>query len=188
MIPAMDEDAFWDLIERARGSAKPFHQALADDLVTRTEQEILDYQDRLDEVRRVLNRWDIWAAAHLINGGCSENRFSDFRAGLVAQGRDWYARVLASPDSLADHPAACTGRGSPLFYEQLGYVASFAFARVTGDGEAFYAALGSRDPGDDDPVDLGEQFDFDDPEEMRRRLPRLSAALTPVVDVSLSTL
>jgi hypothetical protein len=176
MISAMDVDAFWDMIERARGSAKPFHQALADDLATCSEQEILDYQDRLDELRRALNRWDVWAAAYLINGGCSDDRFSDFRAGVVAQGRDWYARVVASPDSLADHPAVSANRGAPLFYEQVGYVASYAFARVAGNGEAFYEALGSRDHGDDDLTDLGEQFDFDDQEEMRRRLPRLSAA------------
>jgi hypothetical protein len=34
----------------------------------------------------------------------------------------------------------------------------------------------------DDIGDLGEDFDFDDPREMRRRLPRLSAILLPDSD------
>ncbi|MFF7751619.1 hypothetical protein ACFZCP_20725 [Streptomyces sp. NPDC007971] len=55
---------------------------------------------------------------------------------------------------------------------------------LTGDEEDFYEA-GDRhsaaQPGPErDSVDMGEDFDFDDPKEMRRRLPRLAALyLTP---------
>ncbi|MFD6821443.1 DUF4240 domain-containing protein [Streptomyces sp. NPDC060085] len=45
------------------------------------------------------------AAAYLIGGGCSNDSFMDFRAGLIALGRDWYEKATADPDSLADHPA-----------------------------------------------------------------------------------
>ncbi|MEU1251459.1 DUF4240 domain-containing protein [Micromonospora arida] len=41
--------------------------------------------------------WDVWAAAYLIGGGCSDDSFIDFRAGVIALGREWYERVLASP-------------------------------------------------------------------------------------------
>ena len=40
-------------------------------------------------VHAVLYRWDMWAAAYLIGGGCSDDGFIDFRAGLIAQGLDW---------------------------------------------------------------------------------------------------
>ena len=89
----MDTDGFWDLIESARASAmegKPFHEMLVDLLTARTEQEILDYQEKFDEAHQALCRWDMWAAAYLIGGGCSDDSFMDFRAGLIAQGRDWY--------------------------------------------------------------------------------------------------
>ncbi|MFF3685855.1 DUF4240 domain-containing protein [Streptomyces sp. NPDC002187] len=36
----------------------------------------------------------------------------DFRAGLIALGRDWYAKAAQSPDSLADHPTVIKGVGS----------------------------------------------------------------------------
>lgn len=112
-------------------------------------------------------------------GGCSDDSFSDFRAGLIAQGRDWYQKAAASPDSLADHPAVAGAAGrpwdSPLFYEQVNYAASYAFQRLSDDEDAFWDALEARERPDRSSADMGEDFDFDDDQEMRRRLPRLSA-------------
>lgn len=51
-----------------------------------------------------VHRWDEWAAAYQIGGGCSDDVFSDFKAGLVALGSDWFERVAADPDELASHP------------------------------------------------------------------------------------
>jgi hypothetical protein len=125
-----------------------------------------------------LYRWDVWAAAYLIGGGCSDDSFMDFRAGLISQGRDWYQKAADSPDILAGHPevAAVVDRpwDNPLFYEEVNYAASYAFERVTGDDHAFHDALGSRTAPGRAPVDMGEDFDFDDEQEMRRRLPRLA--------------
>jgi hypothetical protein len=70
--------------------------------------------------------------------------------------------------------------GWPLFYEEVGYAAPRAFEILTGDREDFYDALGDgpRAPEHDDQDPAREEFDFDfdDSEEMRRRLPRLFAA------------
>jgi hypothetical protein len=63
---------------------------------------------------------------------------------------------------------------NPLFYEEVNYAASYAFERVTGDDDAFHDALDLRAPRGRAPVDMGEDFDFDDEQEMRRRLPRLA--------------
>jgi len=178
----MDITAFWDLIEAARASAgpgKPFHQALTDLLAARTREEILQYQDRFDEMYLAVHRWDMWAAAYLIGDGCSDDSFMDFRAGLIAQGRDWYRRAAASPDSLAGHPAVAAAAGrpwdNPLFYEEAAYAASYAFEQVTGDEHAFWDAVGPLTRRDSGPADMGEDFDFDDDQEMRTQLPRLFA-------------
>jgi len=43
----VDIDTFWEIIDTARASAgpdKPFHEALADHLATRTRQDTLEYQ------------------------------------------------------------------------------------------------------------------------------------------------
>jgi Protein of unknown function (DUF4240) len=182
----VDIGTFWHIIDTAQaasGQGKPFDQALTDHLATRTQQDILEYQERFDEVHAALYRWDVWAAAYLIGGGCSDDSFIDFRAGLIAQGRDWYQKAAVSPDSLAEHPVVADApnhsRGGPLFYEMVNYAAHEAFERVTGDKDGFYDARaryrGSRGHIDHSPADMGEDFDFDDDQEMRCRLPRLSA-------------
>ena len=91
-------------------------------------------------------RWDMRAAACLIGDGCSDESFMDFRAGLIAQGRDWYRGAAASPDSLPGHPAVAAAAGRPwgnsLFCEGAAYAASYAFEQVTGDEHAFWDAVG----------------------------------------------
>ncbi|MCX4815257.1 DUF4240 domain-containing protein [Streptomyces sp. NBC_01239] len=183
----MDIDTFWEIIEAARAEAatagEPFDAALVKQLACRPQQEILEYAERFDELHDALCRWDVWAAAYLIGGGCSDDSFTDFRAGVIALGRDWYHRVDTAPDSLADHPNAIQAanlrdRSEVLFYEDVNYAASGAFELITGDRDAFYEAWksfrGADAPGDN-VVDMGEDFDFDDDGEMGSRLPRLAA-------------
>lgn len=42
-------------------------------------------------------------AAYVINGGCSDDGFIDFRSWLIAQGKAVYDAALADPESLAGH-------------------------------------------------------------------------------------
>jgi hypothetical protein len=179
----METGDFWRIIETARASAgdgKPFHEALTEFLASRGEREIVDFQEKFYEVSWAVYRWDMWAAAYLIGAGCSNDAFTDFRAGLIAQGRDWYQRAAESPDSLADHPAVIASVGrprweNPLFYERAGYAASYAFQCIGGDREALYDELAARGAFGGSQADMGEDFDFDDEREMSRRLPRLWA-------------
>ncbi|MET8100807.1 DUF4240 domain-containing protein [Streptomyces sp. NPDC005236] len=182
----MDTSEFWTVIDAARSATttdKPFAEAVTDHLATRAKEDILGYQERFDEASGAVNRWDVWAAAYLIGGGCSDDSFMDFRAGVIALGRDWYEKTAADPDSLAEHPAVLVAAGAhrdeALFYEDVNYAAARAFGRVTGDEEDFYEAwtayAASRDRPAHDSADMGEDFDFDDDAEMHTRLPRLAA-------------
>ena len=191
----MDTDRFWSVIESARAGGpdgpdgKPFDEALVDLLAALSKEDILDFQTRFDEIHGAVYRWDVWAAAYLIGGGCSDDSFIDFRAGLIALGRAWYERAAADPDSLAEHPVvieyAAGGCDEALFYEDVNYVPSRAFERIAAGGEDFYeewkrhrsAQVGSEEGGlaTGAEADMGEDFDFDDHEEMSRRLPRLAA-------------
>ncbi|KAK1181606.1 DUF4240 domain-containing protein [Streptomyces sp. NBS 14/10] len=192
----MDTDRFWTVIESARAAGpdgqlgdKPFDEALVDLLAALSKEDILEFQTRFDEIHDAVYRWDVWAAAYLIGGGCSDDSFIDFRAGLIALGREWYERAAADPDSLAEHPAVieavADGGYEALFNEDVNYVASRAFERVAAVGEDFYeewkrhrsaqGESGDGGLGAGAEADMGEDFDFDDDEEMSRRLPRLAA-------------
>ncbi|MER5950854.1 DUF4240 domain-containing protein [Streptomyces sp. NPDC001904] len=183
----MDIDAFWSVIEEARTAAaatgEPFDEVLVGRLAAGPRPEILEYARHFDDVHGALYRWDVWAAAYLIGGGCSDDSFTDFRAGVVALGREWYDRVAGDPDSIAAHPDVAPAADEPdrpetLFRETVNYAPADAFERLTGDPDAFWAASrtvrGTGDGTGGAAVDMGEDFDFDD-DEMRRRLPRLAA-------------
>jgi len=185
----MNVDEFWALVEsvrigldeRTRDDGEAVAEALVTRLTVSSPEDILEFHEHFDQADSALDRWDVWAAAYLIGGGCSDDSFMDFRAGVVALGRDWYERVLASPDALADHPAvrraAAEEDDEVIFAESMNYVASMAYERLTGDDDAFDEALEAhqQNTADLDEADMGEEFDFDDDDEMRRRLPRLAA-------------
>ncbi|MEV7831240.1 DUF4240 domain-containing protein [Streptomyces subrutilus] len=179
----METDEFWHLIEAARsqaGERRTFDQALVELLAARSKREILDYQEQFDELHHALYRWDVWAAAYLIGGGCSDDSFIDFRAGVIAQGRGWYERIALDPDELAEHPLVVTAADAhdDLFYESVNYSARYAFKQLTGGEEDFHQAwehYRSTRAREQVNADMGEDFDFDDDEQMRHRLPRLAA-------------
>ncbi|NRQ37289.1 DUF4240 domain-containing protein [Nonomuraea sp. NN258] len=182
----MNLDEFWSVVDSARTDAEPTDEALVDRLAALPMEEILDFQERFDEVADAVHRWDVWAAAYLIGGGCSNDSFSDFRAGLIALGRGWFESAAQSPDNLAGHPAvieaAAQGRSQAIFYEKVQFAAKAAYERHTdGDVDAFYKALAVREEAAVDRAtgdDMGEDFDFDDAQ-LRQRLPRLSALFLP---------
>ena len=154
-----------DLMRAIHLGLLQFPQSLTDHLATLGEQDIVEYRECFEKTHGVLYRYDLWAVAYLIGAGCPDDGFIDFRAGLIAQGRDWYQKAAASPDSLADHVAVARAghprRGNPLFYEEVNYAASRAFRRVSGNDHAFWDALEARGPGERLAV-MGEEFDFDD--------------------------
>jgi hypothetical protein len=169
----MRTDDFWAVIDRATadrpGSPAEVAKRAAADLATRDPEEIVAWDRHLGKVMAASGKEDLWAAAYLINGGCSEDGFDNFRGWLIAHGRDVVARVVPNPDSLADLPAvrAAADTGAVFEAEEVLSIA----------GEAYQLATGTELPASEapptrpQPADL---WDFDNEDEMRRRLPRLS--------------
>lgn len=187
----MDRETFWGIVETARERAgagaddrgaedDPLPGALTDLLVERlTADEMLAFVDVAGDVANDAYAWPVWGAAYLVEGGCSDDGFRDFRDGLVLAGRAVFERTLTDPDTLADHPvvAAMADGGSPWFgFESLDSLVGDAWSRATGeDDEAYYAARERTSSVRARSEPAGEQWDFDDDEENARRLPRLTA-------------
>ncbi|MGX6605091.1 DUF4240 domain-containing protein [Micromonosporaceae bacterium Da 78-11] len=170
----MRTDDFWAVIARATADrpATPGEvatRAIAD-LATRDPEEIVAWGLHLDKVMVASGTEDLWAAAYLINGGCSDDGFDNFRGWLIAHGRDAVARSVKSPDSLAEMPAvrAAAENGAAFEAEEVLSIASAAYEQAT---EAELPA-GERAATRPDAADL---WDFDNEEEMQRRLPKLAA-------------
>jgi hypothetical protein len=167
----VERDEFWALIDAARsdvgGELGEDGAALAKTLGVRLpalppEQRAQFGRTFADLVRQAAT-WDLFGAAYLIGGGCDDGGFEDFRFGLVAAGRETYEKALPDADSLAGHPvvaeAAEWDDDSAIFAELVGD----EVARITGIPQRGAAQLS------------GAEFDVDDDDAMRFRLPRLSA-------------
>lgn len=148
----MQLEDFWDLIAQARATAErsePWPSggrvgtALAGRLQTLPATAVLEFDTIFQEVVNEADQWELCAACFLISGYLSDDGFADFKAGLVALGRNAFTEIISNPDGLADLPvvaAIAEGRASPftLHGELMMYAAANAYAAKTGDDEGFW--------------------------------------------------
>src|SRR5689334_7330535 len=96
---------FWDLIETTRDATKDrpgkFVEQLIDNLVSLGLQQVLDYHQWFKSLLDRAKTYELWDAVDIMECGCSESCFHDFRAWLILQGREVYERALSDPEWLA---------------------------------------------------------------------------------------
>ena len=105
----MTRDEFWQLVNstRPKGVWAALHAgALEVQLETLPEEEIVSYAEHFFQVMAESYRYDLWGAAYIANGGCSDDGFEYFRAWLISQGKRFYDKCLANPDALASRASA----------------------------------------------------------------------------------
>lgn len=155
----MDFDQFWKIVDKGKRSSEP-EVVVTGALEKLPPEEIISYQRLFDTAFARAYRWDLWGAAYLMEGGCSDDGFIDFRYGLIAKGREVYENALANPDSLADLS------GNEVSNELFGYAALEAYETRT-DNQMPRTGTDQLD------APMGEEWDFDDPAEMAKRFPKL---------------
>lgn len=128
----MDDSTFWTCIEDASAASDGDSTAYADELAERlqrlTAEELSCFEGILNRNLERAYTWELWGAAYLINGGCSDDGFLYFRGWLVMQGRTVFEEAVQAPDSLA----AITGGQDELECEDILYTARELFERKTG--------------------------------------------------------
>jgi hypothetical protein len=174
----MDRQRFWQLIAAARDQAADPDDSAAvareatSLLATRPAGEIVAAQQVLWDLMADSYTNPLWAAAYVINGGCSDDGFDYFRGWLIAQGDEVFDRVVADPDALAELPIVRASAADGLDLDGEEVLGIAWRAHITATGERLPAgAFTIRHPG----LDPAWGFDFDDRDEMARRLPRLAA-------------
>jgi hypothetical protein len=175
MIPGMDRNAFWALIDEARARAAE-DDAVADEaaklLAVRSRDDIFAFDRIFRELMAESYRTPLWGAAYTINGGCSDDAFDYFRGWLIGQGRATFESAVADPDSLAAVPAVQAAAEEFMELDNEAMLGVIWGAYRSAFGEEFPWRKVT------DPVaipDLQPGWDFDDRDETRRRLPRLAA-------------
>lgn len=101
----MDKNVFWKLIEDARDAAEDsgnVAEHVVKSLLRYSPEQIIHWHCILNCYQELSYKNKLWAAAYVINGGCSDDGFDYFRGWLIAAGRETFVRALEDPDSLAD--------------------------------------------------------------------------------------
>jgi predicted DNA-binding WGR domain protein len=100
-----DRGRFWRLIELSRKGSwgDPYVQVenLRERLRKMPEEELRTFDRELWELMNDSYRADLWGAAYIINGGCSDDGFDYFRGWLILQGEKTFTEALEDPDGLA---------------------------------------------------------------------------------------
>jgi hypothetical protein len=167
----MTLDQFWNIVERV-------HDASGGDMDRKCElleaelrrlplEEVTSFHSHFDACQDRAYNWELWAAAYIIGGGCSDDSFSDFRSTLISMGRKTYETALADPQSLA----AMDYDAENAHYEGYQYVAS-EVEEDLGGGQEFsrvqpHPAEPSGKPWDEDKVAelyprLAEKYNYRD--------------------------
>jgi Protein of unknown function (DUF4240) len=173
-ILTVRKTTFWKIIDASRKQARGDLDAQLEMLRSRLEQlepdEIVQFGRIFEEYHINTYTWDLWAAAYLIGGGCSDDGFLDFRGWLISKGKRVYERALEDPESLV----RAVKDDDDCQYEGFQYLASQAWEKKTGNKMADFPAHGlsySSEP-------AGERW-TEDGDDLKRRFPRLWKRFSP---------
>ena len=128
----MSKDAFWALIQEAKTACgqdlNAMEYYLQEQLVSMGPAAAKNFHDILQTYEDLADQYGLWDAVSVIKEyGCSDDGFIDFRAWLIAQGKEVYMNALRDPDTLADiepYGDCC--------FECLSYVGDYAYEQLTG--------------------------------------------------------
>ena len=166
--PGMNRAAFWGLIESTRAGADNDTERQSELLEERLSKLPPRQIIRFQQIRRQMDEraysWDIWGAAYVIDDGCSDDCFRDFRAYLISLGPRAFAAALRNPDSLA--PIVQDAEEGA--WENADDVAPDAYQTATGDDFPADSSDLSGSP-------RGEPWDDESQETLVQRYPALAA-------------
>lgn len=126
----MTTDQFWNIIESAREEdtdPESVATAVKSTLEGLSVDEVLGFDRELDMRRVESYRWDLWAVAYIVNGGCSDDGFEYFRDWLIAKGRSYFQAAMACPIRAADDAEPDANE-----CEEMLHVASSVYKAKTG--------------------------------------------------------
>ncbi|MGJ8594119.1 MAG: DUF4240 domain-containing protein [Aquaticitalea sp.] len=128
----MNENRFWEIIKSTKSNSSRSYERqqteLNKELSKLTAIEILEFDNKFRTLRGQAYTWDLWAAAYIMNGGCSDDCFSDFRGWLIGQGKDIFENAMQNAESLVELKHDMDNDD----WEGLSYVAREVYEKKTG--------------------------------------------------------
>ncbi|MEM8672081.1 MAG: DUF4240 domain-containing protein [Planctomycetota bacterium] len=161
----MTDEQFWAIIARSyKNAGSDFERQLGELqalLEALNPEEILEFGGHFERRMALAYHWDVWAAAFIIRGGCSDDSFVDFRGTLIAFGQQVFESVMEDSDRLRDvlDRVCFDDPEDEMFVEGFPSVADRAYFSLTGQ-ETPVASLSQKlrgAPWDDRTDDLAKR-------------------------------
>jgi hypothetical protein len=169
MSALMDKSAFWKIIDESRnkanGDLERHLEVLQQQLVKLEPDEIVTFGHLFDEYWHRAYTWELWGAAYIVGGGCSDDGFADFRGWLISKGEKVYEDALKDPDSLI---TVVKESDDGCQFEGFHYAAWTAWEEITGRDMDEFPHSGRTTP--DDPA--GERWS-EESDDLERLFPKL---------------
>lgn len=141
----MNETIFWDLIqkslEESEGDLDAQYTILVTKLAALSEKEILEFDKIFNKHHVESYTSDLWGAAYIINGGCSDDGFDYFRGWLISRGREVFEAGMRDADSLASFIKIEEFEDGDAEFEDILGVARHAYKAKTSQDD-FYDKVG----------------------------------------------
>ena len=155
----------WDIIEQVKqhsgGELAAACESFREELDQLDDAALVRAVTEFDDAMRRAYDYNLWGAAYLIHGGCGDDAFWDFRAGVIALGKRVFEAALRDPDSLA----AVDDVEERTLFEGFQYIPS----KLLEERGLATPARGGHMPG----TPTGTNWDSED--ELETRYPRLAA-------------
>lgn len=99
----ISEKLFWELIETAKSNSEKSTDRsyeLRKLLMPFLPVEVARFNKYFYQQMSKSYTWDLWAAAYIAFGGCSDDGFEYFRAWLISEGREYFEAVLSDVNNI----------------------------------------------------------------------------------------
>jgi hypothetical protein len=128
----METETFWKIIETTKsksfGDYEKQQSELEKELLKLTAKEVLEFDNKFRTLKGEIYNWNFWAAAYIINGGCSDDCFSDFRGWLIGQGKSIFNNAIQNIETLSELKETNDGD-----WEGLSYIPTDIYEKKTGN-------------------------------------------------------
>ncbi|WP_346239677.1 DUF4240 domain-containing protein [Mariniflexile soesokkakense] len=128
----MEAEKFWKIIEITKSKSSRDYEKqqfeLEKELQKLTVKEVLEFDNKFRALKGEIYNWNFWAAAYIINGGCSDDCFSDFRGWLIGQGKSIFERAIQDIETLSELNETNGGD-----WEGLSYIPTNVYEKKTGN-------------------------------------------------------
>jgi len=101
----LDENKYWTIIEKSFLSSSDYNiqrTKLLKELTQLNPKEIIGFDLRTTKLLKDSYISEMWCAAYIMKGGCSDDAFEYFRCWLISKGKDIYYKASKNPDALSE--------------------------------------------------------------------------------------